>query len=263
VTAEAMADEWALFSAEESPEEGVNAQELLKIRDAANGVLSFHSGVEESLLLQVEREAPDGDWESVLQVVDHFCYGSHWMMHCGDQKATVLEQALESQQAVVAERGLRALELGTYCGYSAVRLAGKLREGDSLISVDVKQSCVGWAGRLLHKAGLHDRVTLLLGTLAQLCESGEIHGSFDFVFLDHAKDSYLEDLRLLVESSMLTPGCRVVADNVLCFQPLTEYLDYVRDPEGPFSESELHEGRIEYSAEEEGIQDGVEVSIAR
>jgi hypothetical protein len=63
----------------------------------------------------------------------------------------------------------------------------------------------------------------------------------------------------------------VVADNVLSFGvPLTAYLDYVRNPAGPYASSELFEGSVEYSSTEEGgvdavqnkdFVDGVEISV--
>jgi hypothetical protein len=51
-------------------------------------------------------------------------------------------------------------------------------------------------------------------------------GPFDFVFLDHDKDCYLKDLRLLEEKRLITQNCEVVADNVV-FPGAPGYLEYV------------------------------------
>lgn len=53
----------------------------LKLRPVGSGVLSFHTGIEEAMLLYVERVAVSGDPSSVLLAVDNFCYSRHWMMH--------------------------------------------------------------------------------------------------------------------------------------------------------------------------------------
>lgn len=55
----------------------------------------------------------------------------------------------------------------------------------------------------------------------------------------------------------------MVADNVLFNSPLTEYLDFVRNPLGPFESSRLEEGWIEYSAQHEGERDGMEISVLK
>ena len=89
-------------------------------------------------------------------------------------------------------------------------------------------------------------------------------GPFDLVFIDHAKERYLEDLRRIEALGALRSGSLVVADNVLCFGPLEEYLSYVRDAEGPFASSELHRSFVEYThGLDEREADGVEVSVYR
>ncbi len=41
---------------------------------------------EEALRDHVLQSATKGDPKSVLQSVDHFCWGGRWMMHVGDVK---------------------------------------------------------------------------------------------------------------------------------------------------------------------------------
>ena len=52
---------------------------------------------------------------------------------------------------------------------------------------------------------------------------------FDFVFLDHDKDTYIIDLKLLESRGWLTPSCTIVADNVV-FPGAPGYLEYVMGP---------------------------------
>ena len=55
--------------------------DALSLRPASSGVLAFHAGIEDAMLLYVERMAAPGDSASVISAVDNFCYTRHWMMH--------------------------------------------------------------------------------------------------------------------------------------------------------------------------------------
>ena len=116
--------------------------QLLLSRPAACGVMAFHNGTEEALLLFVERSAKRGSPASVLHAIDSFCYGRHWMMHCGDKKVKYLEKALQlgrrkakntvfEKNRPVASSQLVCLEIGSYCGYSAVQIASTFGSSDN------------------------------------------------------------------------------------------------------------------------------------
>ena len=49
-------------------------------RPVSCGVLSFHTGTEESMLVTVERICPRGDITDILKKIDDFCNRRHWMM---------------------------------------------------------------------------------------------------------------------------------------------------------------------------------------
>lgn len=49
-------------------------QDMLLKRPRTCGVMSFHSGTEESLFLFVQRNAQQGNPLSVLKAIDVFCY---------------------------------------------------------------------------------------------------------------------------------------------------------------------------------------------
>ena len=113
--------------------------QLIRNRPASCGVMAFHSGTEEALLLYVEREAKRGNPASVLETIDRFCYSRHWMMHCGDRKTQYLDRALclagrkDSTDIRIASEGqnLICLEIGSYCGYSAVKIASSFGNGEN------------------------------------------------------------------------------------------------------------------------------------
>jgi caffeoyl-CoA O-methyltransferase len=87
----------------------------------------------------------------------------------------------------------RALEVGTFTGYSALAVAAALPDDGQLITCDVSEAWTAIARRYWNEAGVAGRIELRLGpagaTLdALLRESGE--GSFDFAFIDADKESY-------------------------------------------------------------------------
>lgn len=127
----------------------LNRGQLLDGRPKSCGVMAFHNGTEESLFLSVQREAKQGNPSSVLRAIDKYCYGRHWMMHCGDRKVKYLEKALEFGRGEMryphdvsveqnkdmelrsSEVHLICLEIGSYCGYSAVKIASTFGPSDN------------------------------------------------------------------------------------------------------------------------------------
>jgi caffeoyl-CoA O-methyltransferase len=107
----------------------------------------------------------------------------------------------------------RALELGTFTGYSAICIARGLAEGGTLVTCDISGEWTEIARRYFEEAEVADRIDLRLGpaldTLSELPSSEP----FDFAFIDADKteypDYYEECLRLL------RPGGVVMLDNVL------------------------------------------------
>src|SRR5262245_20735621 len=74
-------------------------------------------GREAALTAYVAARARAGDLDDVIRVIDEFCYEQSIMMNVGDEKGEILERAVRRA------RPRRLLELETYCGYSALRMA--------------------------------------------------------------------------------------------------------------------------------------------
>lgn len=51
-----------------------------------------------------------------------------------------------------------ALELGTYCGYSTIRIVRLLPQATKLITVEMNPECVHVARQVIRHAGLQDKV---------------------------------------------------------------------------------------------------------
>lgn len=249
-----------------------NERSVIVHRPVQAGVFSFHNGTEEALFIEIQnrlKSSEDKTPSFILGVVDSFCYSRHWMMNIGDMKGAFLDDALLLTQSQVLGGGEMVLEIGSYCGYSSTRIAMQLRPAGRLVSVECARTCVQWTQRMLRLASLDDRVDVLEGTISSRLEDLRAYGSFDLVFIDHDKDAYLSDLRLLEAHGLVRAGSVVVADNVLMNgDRMHGYLAHVRNPSGPYVTSTLYRSSIEYSTAKEvgpgdALEDGVEVSVYR
>jgi predicted O-methyltransferase YrrM len=106
----------------------------------------------------------------------------------------------------------RALELGTFTGYSAICIARGLSAGGRLITCDVSEEWAAIARRYWAEAGVADRIELRLGPALETLRDMPSEEPFDFAFIDADKaeypDYYEECLRLL------RPGGLAMLDNV-------------------------------------------------
>ncbi len=254
-------------------EENIVARDLLKKRPKACGVLSFHSGTEEMMFLHLEKVGSvDKDCNSILDSIDRYCYGFHWMMHIGERKALLLQNAVKDKLSEITYDNIVAIEIGSYCGYSACKIASLLPLNSKLICIEINKKCCDWTVRLLKLAKLDHKVIVINSTIQEgwneiLNTITNVNScGIDMLFIDHDKSQYLKDLLFLESTSILKMNALVVADNVLSFgKPLDEYLDHVRDTKF-YTRSDLHIDFIEYcdvSVENSELVDGLEVSYYR
>jgi catechol O-methyltransferase len=204
-------------------------------------------GREEALAEFVRGNAPAGDLDAAIAAVDEFGYGHSYLINVGDEKGEILDSAIRRANPE------RLLELGTYCGYSALRTVRAMPEGAHLHSIEFNADNAEIARRILTHAGVADRVTIVVGTLGDGGETAAAleseHGfgrkSLDFLFLDHDKDAYLPDLELILERGWLRPGATVVADNIKT-PGAPKYRAYMREHEGREWRTTEHEAHAEY-----------------
>ena len=110
----------------------------------------------------------------------------------------------------------RALEIGTFTGYSALAVAAALPEDGRLVCCDINEEWTAIARRYWQEAGLSDRIELRLApALETLAALRTEHGpdTFDFVFIDADKpayDAYYEACLTLVRR-----GGLIALDNML------------------------------------------------
>jgi len=196
----------------------------------------------------VEENAKEGDPQDVLRAMDRFAREKRFLMNVGPEKGPLMAELIGRLPA-----SARVLELGAYCGYSAIMIADQLSPEGRLTSIEVDPVAVRVSRANVAYAGYADRVEILEGSSMEVIHT--LDGPFDMVFLDHWKDIYERDLRLIEERGLLRAGSIVVADNVGELFGADVYLDYVRSC-GRY-ESENRPAHIEYS----DLPDAVEISV--
>jgi predicted O-methyltransferase YrrM len=102
------------------------------------------------------------------------------------------------------------LELGTASGYSAIYLARALAPGGKVITLELSEDMARRAESNFARAGLTDRVEVRRGQALDLMAA--MTGTFDLIFLDIDKESYLPALAHC--RRLLKKGGLLVADNV-------------------------------------------------
>lgn len=193
--------------------------------------------------------AQQGNADDVIRVIDNFAYQKSPLINVGDKKGVILDHALERVRPKIV------LELGTYVGYSAIRMARKLDKAGRLYSVEFSETNAGIARRIIEHSGLSDRIEVIIGTLddggktIKYLESscGLAAGTLDFVFIDHAKTAYVPNLKLILERGWLHKGSIVIADNIK-FPGAPEYHAYMKAQEGKRWHSKEHKSYVEYQS---------------
>tara|TARA_B100000683_G_scaffold268356_1_gene303401 strand:+ start:548 stop:1081 length:534 start_codon:yes stop_codon:yes gene_type:complete len=108
----------------------------------------------------------------------------------------------------------KAIEVGTYTGYSALCVAQNLPENGTLIACDISEKWTSVGRKYWEQAGVADKIDLRIApaidTLTSLQHEA---GTFDFAFIDADKVNYLQYYELVL--NLLRPGGLVLIDNVL------------------------------------------------
>jgi caffeoyl-CoA O-methyltransferase len=128
-------------------------------------------------------------------------------MQIGDDQG----QLLTMMARLVGAR--RAVEVGTFTGYSSLCIARGLAEGGSLLCCDVREDWTAIGVRAWERAGLRDRIELRIAPALQTLSAlpGEAH--IDLVFIDADKPRYAAYWDELVPR--VRRGGVLLADNVL------------------------------------------------
>jgi catechol O-methyltransferase len=205
-------------------------------------------GREAAAVEYVLKHARAGDIDDVLATIDRFAYDKSLLINVGDEKGALLDAAVRRADPEVA------LELGTYVGYGALRIA-RAAPAAMVYSVELAEANAVNARQIWAHAGVADRVTCVVGTISDgghtLDELAGEHSftarALDFLFIDHDKDAYLADLQSILDRDWLHTGSIVVADNVK-WPGAPKYREYMRQQQGKQWNTTEHEAKVEYQS---------------
>ncbi|HEV7421421.1 MAG TPA: O-methyltransferase [Mycobacterium sp.] len=115
----------------------------------------------------------------------------------------------------------RVLEIGTLAGYSTIALARGVGPDGRVVTLEYETSHAEVARANLARAGVDDRVEVIVGaaldTLPRLADRGM---RFDMFFIDADKENNVAYVQWSIE--MATPGAVIVIDNIARFGRVLE-----------------------------------------
>jgi len=219
---------------------------------AGIGVRNFNTtgqlgdGREAAAADYVVAHARPGDIDDALAKMDEYSYDKSFLVSVGDEKGKLLDAAVRRADPRLA------LELGTYCGYGALRIAAAAPTA-KVFTVELSAANAAVAQRIWTHAGVADRITCVVGTVgdgghtldALHGDHGFAPGALDLVFIDHDKNAYLADLLAIAGRGWLHRGSIVVADNV-GFPGAPKYRAYMREQQGKRWQTVEHRTHVEY-----------------
>ena len=128
-------------------------------------------------------------------------------MQIGDDQAALMEMLVRAMGAT------RAVEIGTFTGYSALAVARGLGPGGRLLCCDVSEEWTSIARAAWQEAGVADRIELRIGPALQTLRSLPPGEQFDFAFIDADKTGYARYYEEVL--ARLRPGGLMLLDNTL------------------------------------------------
>jgi predicted O-methyltransferase YrrM len=165
---------------------------------------------------------------AVLEAIEQQAKSQSGLPILGARKGALLAETVRKHKPK------HILEVGTLIGYSAILMAQELPAASRITCVEVSADNAAKARANFAAAGVADRIEVIVGPGRAVIP--KLAGPFDFMFIDAAKEEYLDYLE--AAESKLTADAVVVADNVGVFRKeVTPYLDHVRKGGGYASET--------------------------
>jgi predicted O-methyltransferase YrrM len=154
----------------------------------------------------------------------------------------------------------KILEIGSLYGYSAILMASVMSSynGDDdikVVTIEINKNNGDIAKGNIKDAELLNKIELITGDALEVIP--KLGYKFDLLFLDAAKDQYLQYLKLSEEVNIIKNDAIIIADNVgISKNEMMDYLEYVRNS-GKYK-SKTIETTLEFSKD---VRDAIEVSI--
>jgi len=109
------------------------------------------------------------------------------------------------------------IEIGVYTGYSLLSTALALPNDGKITAMDINRENYDMGRPIIEKAGVAHKIDFREGpalpVLDEMLKNGEMHGSFDFAFVDADKENYLNYHKRLID--LVKVGGLIAYDNTL------------------------------------------------
>ena len=159
-------------------------------------------------LAQYVRDHASGRDDALRRVEEKTAeLGSLVMMQTAPEQAAFLEMLVRLVGAK------QAIEIGTFTGYGAIRIARGLEEGGRLLCCELDPERAEMARENVEDAGVGDRVEIKVGPAIETLRALPNEPTFDFAYLDADKTGYPDYYEELIPR--LAPGGLLAIDNVL------------------------------------------------
>jgi caffeoyl-CoA O-methyltransferase len=154
----------------------------------------------------VHSTPPDAHQRELQRVTQEKTGGAAGMQ-IGDDQAVLMEMVVRAMGAT------RAVEIGTFTGYSALAVARGLGPGGRLLCCDISQEWTSIARAAWQEAGVASRIELRVGPGLETLRALPPGEQFDFAFIDADKTGYAQYYEEVV--TRLRPGGLILLDNTL------------------------------------------------
>ena len=168
-------------------------EKFLQLTPELYGYMAEHGVRPDPLLEEMEREVQELGSVAVMQIAP--------------------EQGAFLELLVRATGARRAIEVGTFTGYSAVRIARALPDDGELICCELNEDYARRAQANFQRAGLEERIDLRLGPALDTLRALPREEAFDFAFVDADKPGYAGYYEELLPR--MRAGALILFDNVL------------------------------------------------
>jgi len=170
------------------------------------------------------------DWQPVDALLDRLLLDDDPILSAAlaDSKAAGLppiEVSAQSAQLLFLLTRIsgarRVLEIGTLGGYSTICLARGVGSGGRVVTLEYEPRHAEVAGINLERAGVADRVEILVGAAVDTLPT--LTGPFDLVFIDADKENNSAYVQWAIDLGR--PGTVIVVDNVVRHGRIVEPAD--------------------------------------
>lgn len=166
---------------------------------------SFQLSPELHAYMLAHGTAPDSIQQGLIEATE--ALGGISMMQIAPEQGalmTMLTRLISAQ---------RAIEVGTFTGYSALCIARGLPANGELICCDISDEWTAVGVPFWEKAGVREQIDLRLGPAIETLRAIDEDQAFDLAFIDADKTSYAAYVEELIR--LVRPGGLILVDNVL------------------------------------------------